>query len=403
MIRTNHIIFLICLLLATSILPVGAYSVGVKKDNYVKWNLDNNIPLLDQTIHQTGWVKITVLSIDGDRITATYDSHFDPGVYEVTPIDEKVTGYIDVSTGESDFPLSSTPIVGRATGGLIIPAGLSDSDDIPGIGNIQGTETHDGRKAIYTVVPGVGTSIETWWDQETGVLLETHFAFPYGSVTGSRTFKLAETDVWGGGFAPPDWWFWMAVVFVMAIIVAAATVMLRRRKSAVTLSVIGFSYIFGVILAGLVGQFGGWFMSNFSRSGGQMLAAVLGGWWLTGFALITGLIMAIATSFMVLALEKGFRAKLIEAGTSVTVGILVTLLVGSLIMFPIYSFFQATTPSWNIITIPLVAAGIIIPFIVGGYAAAFMLAIVDGIIETRSTPKQETKETRKEKPPEYTR
>ncbi len=427
------------------ILSAGAYSVGVKKDNYIKWNLDNNIPILGQAIHQTGWIKLTILSIDGDRITATYDSHFDPGISGTTPIDEKVTGYIDLSTGESNFPLSSTPILGRATGGLIVPAGLSGNDNIPGIGDVQGTETHEGRNAVYIVTPGVGTSIKTWWDQETGVMLETHFEFPYGSVTGSRTVKLTETNVWGGSFLGMDWWLYLVILVVIVAVVSVAAIAMQRRKSKVTTTpapasavtetpsfkyvgrhteslsgplAFALSCIVGVIFVVWFGQVGGWFTNNFTWSVGLLLSAIFGGWWVNGFALFVGLTIGIAVGFMVWALEKSLPVKVLEATISVPIGIMVTLVVGAILFALIFLFLAFVGFTWStsyiqpskeqtlmlqIITFLLCAAGVVIPFIAGGYAAVFVLALVDGIIEARTTPKQKETVTKREGSPEYAR
>jgi len=412
-----------------AVFPVSAYSVGVKKDSYIKWNLDIDVPFPGQTIHQSGWIKITIQSVDGDRITATYDQHFDPGL-GATPIDEKVTGYIDISTGESSFPLSSIPLLGRPPRGLIIPAGLSVNDPIPGIDSVQGTEIHDGRNAIYIITPGVGTSIRTWWDKETGVLLETHFDFPYGSQTGAYTLKLVETNVWGGGFLGMDLWFYL-VIFVLAVaVVSIAAIIIQRRKSivlplpsAATEALSGvlafaFSCIVGVVFVVWFGQVGGWLTNNFTWSVGLLLSTIFGGWWVNGFALFVGLIIGIVVGFLVLALEKSLPVKVFEAIVSVPIGILVTLVVGAILFALIFLFLALVGFTWSqsymqpsreqtivlqTITLLLCTAGVVIPFIAGGYAAFFVLALVDSVVEARTAPRSKETMTKREGHPEYTR
>jgi len=405
------IIFLVSLSLTVGIFSVNAYGVGVKKDNYMKWNLNNSIPLLGQTIHQTGWMKLTILSIDGERITATYESHFDPGISGTTPVDEKVTGYIDISTGESDFPLSSTPILGRATSGLIVPAGLASGDSIPGIGDVQGTETHDGRNAVYIVTPGVGTSIETWWDQETGVLLETHFEFPYGSVTGSRTVKLAETNVWGSGFLLADWWLYLAILVIAVAVVSIVAIVTKKRKSIVSplspaatkplsgVLAFAFSCIVGIVSVVWLDQIGGWFMNNYTQSAGSILSGAFGAWWTNGFALIVGLIIGIIGGLLVwILVEEGLPVMNLGAMLSVAVGMFVTLFVGSL-LFGLGTWIQNYVETSGGYISPLLVqilsgVGIVIPLIAGGFAAFVAFLVVGGIItSTKKKGHEEEKPT----------
>lgn len=406
--------FLVLWSSAVSIFSVSAYSIGVEKDDYIKWNLENDIPLLGGTIIQTGWIKITVLSIDGDRITVTYESHFDPGIPGTTPVDEHVEGYIDVSTGESSFQLSQTPLLGRPPNALIIPAGLSNNDDIPGIGTIQGIETHEGHAAVYIVTPGVGTSIETWWDRETGVMLETHFDFPYDSVTGSHTLKLAETNVWGPRLFGNDWWLWLDVIFAIGAVIYVASVITNTRKSKAVSEqsaatevhphsaspyVKGLGGTTGFVLSGVLGitlpilfvRFGGWWLSNFAQSAGQILSVAFGEWWLKGFAFIAGFIVAIFTWIMVSGLKRGFWAKLIEAVTIVTMSIVVAFIVGALSIFPAYWWLSGTNFAWDLVSIPLAGAAIVIPFIVSVYIAAYTLALAEGITKGRQKPREEAK------------
>jgi len=121
---------------------------------------------------------------------------------------------------------------------------------------------------------------------------------------------------------------------------------------------------------------------------------------------------------MVLALEKSLPFKALEAIICVPIGILVTLIAGAVLFAIIFFFLAIIGFTWSqsyiqpsreqtlmlqIITFLLCAAGVVVPFIVGGYAAVFVLALVDGIIEARTTSKQKEPVAKREGSPDYVR
>jgi ribosomal protein L37E len=308
-----------------------------------------------------------------------------------------VTGYIDLSTGGSSFPFSSIPLLGRPPRGLIIPADLSVNDNIPGIGSIQGIELHEGRNAVYIVTPGIGTSISSWWDKETGVLLETHFDFPYGSQTGAYTLKLVETNVWPRGFLGMDIWFYTAIFVLAVAVVSSVAVVIQRRKSAVSplpsevtrpLScVLAFAHscIVGIVCVVWFDQIGGWFMNNYTQSTGSILSGAFGVWWTNGFALLVGLIIGIIGGLLAWILPKeGLASMNLGAVLSVAAGVFVVLLVGSL-LFGLGTWIHNHVVTSGGYVTPLLAqilsgVGIVVPLIVGCAATFVVLLIVFAIV-----------------------
>ncbi len=192
--------------------PVMAeYTCGVRSGDWTKYNI--NISYAGQSV--TGSMKITIQNVQGTQISGTVETSVQ-GISGTQT--ENVS--IDIATGTGTYA------------GFIIPANLTVGNPIPGESvNVQSIVTKNGRNAIVAnaSVPSVGFSGQVFWDQATGVFLESS-----GSAAGtSYSITLAETSLWGGGFLF-DWWIWMIIVVVAVGLAAAAVLMLRRRKPAAT-------------------------------------------------------------------------------------------------------------------------------------------------------------------------
>jgi len=189
----------------------ATYSVGVKNGDWIRYDI--SISSAGQTA--TGSIKIIIQQVQGVQIT---------GTYEIT-----VQGYsimqptqfsLDISTGSGSY-----------ASGFIIPANLTAGQSIPGeAADVQSIVDWNGRRAILTnaTSPFGGFNGQIYWDQETGVLLETK-----GSVTGA-TYSLtaAETSLWGGGLLGGGALTWIIVIIVVVVVaIAVAALVLRRRKT----------------------------------------------------------------------------------------------------------------------------------------------------------------------------
>lgn len=190
--------------------PVMAeYTCGVKSGDWIKYNI--NISYVGQSV--TGSMKMTIQNVQGTYISGTIETSVQgiPGTQT-----ENVS--IDIATGTGTYA------------GFIIPANLTVGNSIPGeSANVQSIVTKNGRNAIVAngSVPSVGFSGQVYWDQATGVFLESS-----GSAVGtSYSITLAETSLWSGGFLF-DWWVWMILMVVVVGVAAVTVLMLRRRKPA---------------------------------------------------------------------------------------------------------------------------------------------------------------------------
>jgi hypothetical protein len=203
---------LVAFCLAISNSAVAQYTVGVKSGDWIKYNFTMSGG--GQTAQ--GWIKITIQSVSGTQVT---------GTYAVGTAGQQLQQYsftVDVATGYGDMS------------GFIIPANLNVGQTIPGEATpVQGVTTRHGRTAIYSTAtdPYSGGTGQVYWDQATGVLLETSAS--YGGYTYALT--PAETNMWGGGLFGPgflglDWWIWIVIIVVIVVVIVAAALMLRKKK-----------------------------------------------------------------------------------------------------------------------------------------------------------------------------
>jgi LPXTG-motif cell wall-anchored protein len=181
------------------------YVVPLKSGDWIRYDID--VTYLGQTFQ--GSIELTIQYVQGTLITGTYE--LTTGGQSIVP-PEQFT--LDISTG-----------VGQSARGFIVPANLTVGDFIPGeSANVLALTDWRGRKAIVANAssPYLGFASQVYWDQTTGVLLETR-----GSVSGQDfSIVLAETSLWTGGLSL----MWLIVIGVV-VVVAVLALLLRRRKS----------------------------------------------------------------------------------------------------------------------------------------------------------------------------
>jgi hypothetical protein len=202
-------VLLICSILTSSFPIVAGYECGIHSGDWIKYNI--TVSYGGQSL--TGSIKITIQNVQGTKINGTIEMSVQG--YSVTQ-PEPIS--FDIATGTGAYV------------GFILPANLTIGDYIPGENAyVESVVTKNGRNAIQANAssPFGGFSGQVYWDQATGVLLETS-----GQAVGtSYSIGVAETSLWGGGFLF-DWWLWVIIIVVVGVAPATAVVMLRRRKPA---------------------------------------------------------------------------------------------------------------------------------------------------------------------------
>jgi hypothetical protein len=227
------------------------------------------------------------------------------------------------------------------------------------------------------------------------------FDFPGSTIVDEnmREFKLYvspnDIQVASGGISF-NYAFYAGISFFLGgflYMILAALLGIRRDMEAGRLGGIAalvLSCILGITLPSLFGKFGGWWLSSFVDSAGKILSPSFGGWWMQGFQWLTGLIVAVWAGYKVYTLNIGFFTKLGKAAITVTIGILVTFIVGAIVIFIPFSFLSATIPPFalnNIISIGMAVVGIAIPLMVGIFVVALTPEVMDGIVtKARSSP-----------------
>ena len=232
-----------------------------------------------------------------------------------------------------------------------------------------------------------------------------------------REFKflasMEDVNVLSSGI-PISYSLYAAIPLICAGFLFIALAMLAAIKPEIQMEKLGgiagfaFSCTLGIVFSVMLVHLGGWVMNNFAWSAGALLSMILGGSWIYGFALAIGLITGVIVGFMSLAIEKNLHPTLLEVTIGVLVGTVVTLMIGSILFYFVSNFLILLGFTWSqisvqpptsqtlitsIISLVIIVAGIVIPFVGGGYSALVTMTIVDGIIEARATSKPIEKET----------
>lgn len=207
------VVVLLCLSFAVSV-SRAEYVVGVKSGDWIRYDI--TISYLGQSVK--GSIKITVQSVQGVYVNLTYEVSVQGQT--LTPPEQFI---LDVSTGS-----------GGSASGFIIPANLTVGQPIPGeAANVQTIADWRGRHAIVAnaTSPFMPFEARVYWDQATGVLLETTGSISGTDYSTDYSISVVETSLWGGGLFGLDWMIWVIIIaVVVAVVVVIVGLMMRRRR-----------------------------------------------------------------------------------------------------------------------------------------------------------------------------
>lgn len=228
--RTYSITALVLLLIAYQI-PVVFGAVGVQAGDWARYGIEITLPEGDDTnefaeLADIEWIEGQVENVSGDVVSGKFILHYRNG----TEIDESFSDAI----GESELPLFIKPNlqIGDAVPLLIVDKEMT----------INGTEAREYAGAIRDVNYvrlsmdefGISSSIESYWDQATGVLCELDMAVSgeilNESLSMSINFQLTETNVWTAplGLLGVEWPIW--IIAIAVILVGTVGVLVFRRR-----------------------------------------------------------------------------------------------------------------------------------------------------------------------------
>lgn len=228
--KTYYVTALVFLLIASQT-PTVFGAVGVQAGDWARYSIDITLPEGDDTnefaeLADIEWIEGRVENVSGDVVSGKFILHYRNG----TEIDESFSDVI----GESELPLFIEP---NLQTGDTVPLLIVNEEMM-----INGTEARDyagaTRDVNYVRLSmdefGINSSIESYWDQATGVLCELDMAIS-GEILGeslsmSLTFLLTDTNVWTtpSGLLGIEWPIW--IVAIAAILVGTVGVLVFRRR-----------------------------------------------------------------------------------------------------------------------------------------------------------------------------
>lgn len=228
---------LVALLISVVSSCFGAYSVGVKAGDWVKYQVTTSGIGSDEFLgfSQADWVKGEILSVSGTSVTAQMTARYTNGSEQV----QTLVG--DVATGSGNLTF------------MLVPAGLEKGDSVPVamFGPVQTglvfndtvSRTYAGASRSVNVFSMsisedfATVEVQAYWDQVTGVLMEL---FMYASTVGNTVevgVKATETNMWsaggflGGGDPLNNLLFMGGVVAAVTAVAVVAVVLFTRRPS----------------------------------------------------------------------------------------------------------------------------------------------------------------------------
>jgi hypothetical protein len=208
----KKIIAMIVLLmvLSTAASASAVVSVGVKKGDWIEYNVTYTGTPPEGEGHDVNWARLEVLDVQGAEIT------------------------LNITTVAPNGATSSqTQILNLENGDLgddfMIPANLKDGDIFfdarDGNITVGSAETRTYADASRVVVIGTMRQAVDYWDQSTGVLLEGITTLSDYSMIA----KVDKTNLWQTGLDPTI----LIVLAIVAIVIAVAALVLvasRRKK-----------------------------------------------------------------------------------------------------------------------------------------------------------------------------
>jgi hypothetical protein len=192
--------------------------VGVKVGDWVKYEYTTIV-----VAGEHPWVKIEVKNVEGTKVTVLLTM----GPYGVSipymPAYGQTLSW-DVATGTgalSFFIIHANAKVGDSVNNVMgIPWQIQIQDET--------TRTYAGasRRTVYASYSSNNLQVLSYWDKETGVLLE--YFMSAGGV--DFALKAVETNLWQAGIAGIPLWIIGAIIAVIVAATLVIIVVLRKRK-----------------------------------------------------------------------------------------------------------------------------------------------------------------------------
>ena len=228
--KTYVVLALVFLLIACQT-PVVNGAVGVQAGDWARYSIEITLPEGDDTnefaeLADIEWIEGRVDNVSGEIVSGRFIIHYKNG----TEVDESFSDVI----GESELPFFIEP---NLQIGDTVPLLIVDQEMM-----INGTETREYAGATRDVnfvrlavdEMGINSSIESYWDQATGVLCELGMSIS-GEILGeslsmSLTFLLTDTNIWTApsGLLGVDWSIW--IVAIATIVVGTVGVFILRQR-----------------------------------------------------------------------------------------------------------------------------------------------------------------------------
>jgi hypothetical protein len=196
--------------LVTAGVVVGEFSVGVKKGDWIEYNVSVTGSPAEK--HDVTWARMEVYAVQGYQIDLNITVTFSDGTLEPQ------TATLNLETGQlgDDF---------------IIPANLNVGDVFfdKNVGNItiSGVEEKTYTGVTRNVITVATSETTYYWDQATGALVEGFSHYPEYTMHSI----VDKTNLWQSqiqGLNPTV--FYAMVIGAVALIIVVLTVFIMRRK-----------------------------------------------------------------------------------------------------------------------------------------------------------------------------
>ena len=201
---------LLVLLSALSAIVSAEISVGVKKGDWIEYNV--SFTGEPPTEHDAVWARMEVESVEGKRVNASFTSQLSNG------------SMVDLV---EDLDFAS----GRLIDMFIIPGNLDAGDQF--YDNLVGNVTIDRVEvrmyvgASRSVVHGVAMQTDWYWDKFSGVIVEARTS----SSMYTLDTKATNTNLWSPQiFGLDSTIFYSLVIAVLAVVFIGMVVLVVWRK-----------------------------------------------------------------------------------------------------------------------------------------------------------------------------
>lgn len=236
--RTILLAFSLTLVMVVSVTAEG---VGLKVGERAKytdflytWNMPEGVsePAEFASLKDVDWSDFEVQNIDGTTVTVKSITRYKNGTEE----SETLSGNVKTGAGNLSF--------------VIIEANLNPGDKLPlefwpeaGVyinGTVSRTYAGVSRSVNYIDITvtewDVTNTLKLYWDKAKGILCEMLMSMTYTGTDYSMSvsFKMSETNMWGGAGLTPailtEWWVLTIIaVVIITVCITAFAVHTRAR------------------------------------------------------------------------------------------------------------------------------------------------------------------------------